>query len=241
MIRIIKKEVTVTAKGELLHFQVKLPHDAKKIRGVMVVNDVDSTLFPVDTPYVDPPPSFDPDANSDTEFIIKDNWFYAIANHGGAEYSKWDRLRQRTTFTYENGSLLSTATTWYNLNTNSTIAVPTMTDLAHENEPEFNHEELVENQSFTLTNVKQNYPFGLTIPTAYKFVKIIAEADASLTANSDLKRIARVGITADLSSSVGTPLGDNSSVDLSKEEFEQSSMIGIQAGKTHNIQLQFIN
>lgn len=230
--KIVRQRINITGRGELRDFSIKLPRDARRITGVLVLNDVvgftDNGVF---TPVVPVILSL-----AGTTTLKTTAWFFAIATT--ANYNKWDRIEKETTYVINDGILTSTIIRYQNHRTQA-IITPVIADLVHESALEFHHEEFIENQSFTLTNTKQDYPYGLTIPSTYKFVKIIAEANASTT-DAQKVRIARLGITADVSATVGIPLAESGSIDLSKTEFEQSSMIGLQA-LNHTIQLQFIN
>lgn len=235
-LRFVKYKTAITTKGGTKEFTIKLPNDAKKIKGVWVTNDVDALQFPSAVAYVPPAVVIVPSADSGVTVV--ETWFYAITN--GTGYNKWDRISRTNTKIYDGNSLVSDVDVWYNLKSNTVLGTaPNLDNLAHHTEPEEKYEVLVDNQFITLTNVKQDYPFGLIIPAVYKYVIVSFEAN-SATASTDLKKIARLGITADLVASLGVPFGDTGSAYLSQSELESISMIGLQP-LNHIIQLQFIN
>lgn len=236
MKRIVRKKVAVTKKGQTVEFNIVLPKNAKNIKAIWVMNTVDSTVFVPASPYTPTPITTTPFPENGMSEIV--DWFYAITS--GTGYAKWDRLRRTTTNVYSGGVLVSSVVAWYNLTQDASLATaPDLDNLALHTEDETIYHELVGNDSFVLTNVEVAYPFGLTGLPTYRYVLIVAEANSTAT-TTEKERICRFGLGTDLVSGTGAPLSNNGRVILSKSEFENLSMIGLQA-LNHTIQIHYIN
>jgi hypothetical protein len=236
MLQIVKKKIRITGKGEVKTEQITLPNNAKRIVAVIVTNtSVITSAFPVAPPYTIPPTSPLSGTSTDTEIVSE----ILVAINAGTGYSKFDKVERKVEYVYVNGTLGSTTTTYTNLETNSDITASiNVADLQVLNE-ELPYSEFGSSLSFAFSTTKLDYPYGLTLPTDYRSVIVSFEADAT-TLSADLAKIARIGRTTEVSSAIGTRVGEGARIELSKEEFEASSVIGLQAGKTHTVQVQIL-
>jgi hypothetical protein len=236
-LRTQKPIVQVTEKGEIVEFSIVLPRDAQRIVGLQITNnDVGDVLFvPSAPPYSLPTTT---PLYEGAKVAITESCFEAVETT--SEYAKWDTIKVIATHYYEGDTLVKTTYSYRNFTQDTEIDAPPRAHLKPveaESEP---HLEVVKQLSFALTNVVKAYPFAFvdTFPPQYRQVKCIVEADATTDASVNL--IARFG-TNDVSATLGYGIADLAGVTLSRKEFENAHFIGLQVGKTHTVQLTFIN
>lgn len=230
-------EFEVTEKGEIVDFSIALPSDAQRIVGLQITNnDVGDVRFlPSAPPYSLPTTT---PLYEGAKVAVVESCCEAVETT--SEYAKWDTIKVIATHYYEGDTLVKTTYSYRNFTQDTEIDAPPRTHLKPveaESEP---YLEVVKQLSFTITNTVKAYPFGFVdiFPAQYRQVKCIVEADATTDASVNL--IARFG-TDEVNANLGYGIADSAGVTLSRREFENAHFIGLQAGKTHTVQLTFIN
>jgi hypothetical protein len=231
MLKLTVVEIEVKGKGEFVEFDVLLPDDANRIVGIQVLNDVGEVRFPEIPTLIVPEtlPLFN------NIYTTTEAFFQAVES--GIGYEKWHIIQQITSYQYANGALVNTQTQYYNFSLNTDIDAPVRSHLQPIGTDTSVFVEAIENKFFEVTDTEVSYPFGLTdLPEQYREVVITVEADPTTT---NAKYLLRFGMTINPNEGLG--IAEGVILTLTRKQFEANKFLGLQVGKTHRVQLQFLN